>query len=357
MNNYSLKIVTCLFFYLFYANGLYSQIETDRIFPLLNMATSARMAAHGGYAIASIDHDVNTIYTNPAFYEPEDQFDLSFNNQFQFLKTGIGNVTIGKKIHWNNLIIHGGVQYADYASVAGYDDNGQPIGNISANEYNIIAGASMQLYENMRVGSSVKFINSNLAEYTSNGLAIDIGMAYHVPESPATLGFAVRNIGGQLSVYNKIREPMPLDIQASGSLRLKHLPLRIGMVVHHLERWNLLYDNPYDVQQSISIDNQFAEPEIVQYGFVDNFFRHLVFQTELIMGKNDGFKLRMGYNHLRKRELTVNGFRSLAGFSGGMGIRIYRFNFDYGLAIYHIAGVTHTLTLTTDLNSFKKSHL
>jgi hypothetical protein len=86
--NYIRIIFCCLIF----IDISYGQIETDRVFPILNHVTSARMAAHGGYAIASIDHDINAVYSNPAFYNPENHFDLSFNHQFQFLQTGIGNL-------------------------------------------------------------------------------------------------------------------------------------------------------------------------------------------------------------------------------------------------------------------------
>ncbi|MCO5276664.1 MAG: type IX secretion system protein PorQ [Saprospiraceae bacterium] len=351
--NYIRIIFCCLIF----IDISYGQIETDRVFPILNHVTSARMAAHGGYAIASIDQDINVVYSNPAFYNPENHFDLSFNHQFQFLQTGIGNLTLGKKIKWNDLSLHAGIQYANFGNIPGYDENGQPTTTLNANEYNFLAGTSFLLYENMRVGANLKFLHSNLAEYTSNAMAFDIGFAYHIPESPSTIGFAIRNIGSQLTNYGNYREPMPLDVQASGSIRLKHLPLRLGVVAHHLQRWNLLYENPYDVEQSFAIDNQFAQQESKQYGLVDNFFRHLVFQAELAIGKSESFKLRLGYNHLMKRDLSVNGFRSLAGFSGGLGLRVYRFYFDYGLSVYHIAGLTHTLTLATDLSTFKRKQL
>lgn len=315
------------------------------------------MASHGGYAIADISNDVFQSFANPAMFKADESFQLGYTHMFLFDKIGVGNVIVGKKTKWHDLSWHAGIQYANYGSIDGYDSQGAPIGEQSAADYNFLVGASGQLYENLRLGSNIKFITSNLANYKSSAFGIDLAAAYHVPDASSTFGFAVKNLGTQLTTYADIREPMPVEVQASASIRLKHLPLRFGVLAHHLQRWNLLYDNPYNIEQSFSFDDQFATPEIKQYGFVDNFFRHLVLQAEMYFGKKEGFKLRLGYNHLRKRDLSVNGFRSLAGFSGGLGLRISKFSFDYGIAVYHISAVAHTLTLSTDLNSFGKKGL
>ncbi|MBK8354672.1 MAG: type IX secretion system protein PorQ [Saprospiraceae bacterium] len=336
---------------------LNAQIETDKVFPFLNQSNSARMSALGGFTMAEISMDVSQTFANPALFKADESFPISFTHQFLLGKTGIGNLIIGKQLKWKDVSIHGGIQYADYGTIDGYDDQGVSLGPQSAAEYNFLIGASTQLYENLRLGSNLKFINSNLADYNSSALGLDLALAYHIPEGTGTFGFVVKNLGTQLNNYASVREVMPVEVQASGSVRLKHLPLRIGLLAHHLQRWNLLYDNPYDVEQSFSFDDQFAKPEIKQYGFVDNFFRHMVLQAEMSMGKKEGFKIRMSYNHFKKRQLSVNGFRSLSGFSGGLGLRISKFNFDYGISVYHIAGSAHTLTLTTDLSSFRKQNL
>ena len=85
---------------------------------------------------------------------------------------------------------------------------------------------------------------------------------------------------------------------------------------------------------------------------IDNFFRHLVFNGEFLLGKNEGLRLRLGYNHLRKRELTVRNYRSLAGFSGGVGVKIKRFRVDFGYASYHLAGGVVHLGIGTNLRDF-----
>ena len=87
---------------------------------------------------------------------------------------------------------------------------------------------------------------------------------------------------------------------------------------------------------------------------VDNFFRHLVFGGEFLFGKKDNFRVRVGYSHFQRKELSVSGFRSLAGFSFGLGLKISKFRIDYGRAFYHIAGGLNHFSISTNLQEFKK---
>ena len=61
--------------------------------------------------------------------------------------------------------------------------------------------------------------------------------------------------------------------------------------------------------------------------FFDNFFRHFVFNGEFLFGKTESFRLRLGYNHLRRKELSLENQFSLSGFSFGVGFKVSKFNF------------------------------
>jgi hypothetical protein len=50
--------------------------------------------------------------------------------------------------------------------------------------------------------------------------------------------------------------------------------------------------------------------------------------------------------------LSVRNYRSLAGFSGGVGIKINRFRVDFGYASYHLAGGVAHLGIGTNLKDF-----
>jgi hypothetical protein len=111
------------------------------------------------------------------------------------------------------------------------------------------------------------------------------------------------------------------------------------------------YDDPA-LQTNNPFPGQEPEKENTLAQSVDNIFRHLTFNGEFLLGKTESFRIRLGYDHRLRRELLVPGNGGLAGFNGGLGMRIYRFRLDYGFGIYHLAGATHHLSIGTNLKSF-----
>jgi hypothetical protein len=120
-----------------------------------------------------------------------------------------------------------------------------------------------------------------------------------------------------------------------------------------MQQWSVRYDDPNNVQSESIFEDEPTETSAFNEG-VDNFFRHFIFNGEFLLGKTQGLKIRFGYNHLRRKELSLSNFRSLAGFSGGLGLRIKGFNIDYGVGYYHLAGAANHLSIRTDLGRFFK---
>jgi hypothetical protein len=113
-----------------------------------------------------------------------------------------------------------------------------------------------------------------------------------------------------------------------------------------------LYDSPLEAPETTVIGE--APREQSQFSRnLDNIFRHLVFGGEFILGKQENLFLRFGYNHQRRKELSVNNLRSFAGFSLGAGIRIKQFAIDYAFAAQHIAGSTQHIGISTNLERFR----
>jgi len=55
---------------------------------------------------------------------------------------------------------------------------------------------------------------------------------------------------------------------------------------------------------------------------------------------------------LRRKELSLSNFRSLAGFSAGFGLRIKEIYINYGLGYFHLAGAANHISIRTDLGRF-----
>ena len=73
---------------------------------------------------------------------------------------------------------------------------------------------------------------------------------------------------------------------------------------------------------------------------------------ETTAGEN--FRLRVGYNHFMRKELSVDNFGSLAGFSLGGGIKVNRFRIDYGHTTFHLGGGLNQFSISTNLQEFKR---
>jgi len=183
-------------------------------------------------------------------------------------------------------------------------------------------------------------------------VASDLAAMYHVEDKNFTATLLFKNAGGQINTYREgNREDIPFEIQFGISKRLKYLPFRFSVTAQHLQRWNLLYDNPNAEENTFFL----GEPVATNSNeWIDNLFRHFIFSGEFLFGKAEVVALRFGYNHFLKQELSVNNLRSLAGFSAGLGIKIRRFRFSYGIGVYHIGGSTHHLSLATNLSEFTR---
>ena len=159
-------------------------------------------------------------------------------------------------------------------------------------------------------------------------------------------------MGTQISTYDgNDREPLPFEIQLGVSKKLRHLPFRFSVIYHHLQRWNILYDDPNAEQSPLffgDVQTERSDTEI----FFDNFSRHFIFNGELLIGQKENLQLRAGYNHLMRKELNVDNFSSFGGFTFGFGLKINRFRIDYGRTNFHIAGGLNQLTISTNLKEF-----
>jgi hypothetical protein len=120
------------------------------------------------------------------------------------------------------------------------------------------------------------------------------------------------------------------------SWKLNHAPLRFSLTLHNLQRWNFPY---------LSDNQQNKEPN-----FFDKAFRHAIIGVEFLPSKN--FYVAAAYNHRRAAELSSEGFKSMAGFSFGAGVKISGFQVGFGMANYLKGHSLYHFTLTTSLESF-----
>lgn len=330
-----------------------AQIGGQHAFEFLNLTQSSRTTALGGALISVIDNDINLGLTNPALLNQKMHTEISFNHNFHFADISHGFAAAG--YHHNRLktTFLLGFNYVSYGNFTRADALGNIQGEFDSDESAITIGAGRALNDRMRLGLNIKYANSSFDIYNASGIAADIGLSYHNPESRFTVGLIAKHIGTVVNSYTTVNESLPFDFQIGLSKRFKYLPFRLSVTAHHLHQWQLRLA---EANQGDQIN--FLGGETVQQSqfskSLDNVFRHFIFSGEFLIGQQENFRLRLAYNHLRRKELAVSEFRSLGGLSFGLGFKVSKFRIDYGLGYYHLIGAANHLSFSMNLNSFSK---
>jgi len=322
-------------------------------FGFLNTPSSARLTGLGGNQISVSDSDINLIGSNPAVLNQDMTGKLGLNHFFLPGNIKSGKAVYAFKLAENKTCMHLGLHYIQYGEMPRTDEYFQINGNFKAAENRISAGVSHSIDNRLQLGTTLSFAQSALGEYVSSALLLDAGLYYVDSSKLTTIGIVFRNAGFQLNPYffENAKEPLPNDLQFAISKKLRYLPFRFTFLYQNLNRWNVRYYNPDNESARLIIGEEIAEPAQIAL-FVDNFFRHIILNGELIVGANENFKLRMGYNHRNRKEFGTVGIGGLNGFSFGFGMKIKRFSFDFGRSIYHLGGGLTHIGVTTQ---FRKS--
>ncbi len=331
-----------------------AQLGGLHTFSFLKLPPSARITSLGGNLITVIDDDANLASHNPSLLNSAMHQQLAFSHGFLIEGIQHGYAAYAHHAKGWNTTFHGGIQYIRYGLFDYTDEFGNEGGTFKAAEYAITLGAGRQVDERLAIGVNGKFITSQMESYQSLGVAADVAAIYFDTASRFTFTMVMRNIGAQLQNFRSgNQEPLPYDFQVGISKRLQYLPFRLSVIYHHLHRWNLLYDDPNSSEDSFFFGEMPTERSDVSL-FFDNLFRHFIFNGELLIGQRESLRLRFGYNHFMRQELSVNNYRSLSGFTFGAGIRISRFRLDYGRNNYHLSGGMNHLSISTNLREFRR---
>lgn len=337
-----------LFIFLFTINSLSSQIGGRFAFESASLPTNARLTALGGHLISVQDEDVSLAQLNPALINSQMDAQLGINHNFNFAGISNGNVAYGLSFDSLGISTHAAIQYVNYGDFQQADEFGNVNGTFNSREVGVVVGAAKQLNERIRAGANVKFYTGSYESYNSAAVGMDLGIHYQRPGSSSSWGLVLKNIGTEINPIVDTKRGLPFELQLGFSKRLQHLPFRFSITGQQLQKWYIRYDDP-DVDDQVNILGEVISKSEFNKK-VDNFFRHFVFSGEFLIGKSEQFRLRLGYNHLRKQELKTTNFRSLAGFSFGLGFNIKSIRLDYGVGYYHLAGATNHLSIRMDMD-------
>ncbi|HSQ75513.1 MAG TPA: PorV/PorQ family protein, partial [Bacteroidota bacterium] len=211
-----------------------------------------------------------------------------------------------------------GILFTNYGTFDETDLLGNTTGSFGANDIALSIAYALPLEENLFVGGAVKFIYSGIGDYSSTGLAADLGVLYTIPESRFSVGASIRNLGAQISAYNTTREDLPLDVGIGASIVPKGLPLLLNVGVHRLTDDA---DDFLDRFRSFTVGGEFTLSSVV--------------------------RLRIGYDNARRKDYKIGSSADLAGFSAGLGVLVSGYDVNYALSSLGKAGLLHRVSLST----------
>lgn len=334
--------VVFLLLLLFISNTSIGQVGGERIYNFLNVTTSARQASLGGEVLTLTD-DINQPLWNPSTINAEidNQIGLSY---VDFLTDiNYGSLSFAHLFTRRTGTFHAGITFVDYGKLIGADEQGNETGTFRARDLAFQLGYAYELpWQNFYVGANLKFINSTIENFSSNGIAADFALTYYDEFKPYIFTAVVRNVGSQISAFDEEREKLPIDIAIGASYKLEHIPLRWHLTINNLQQWKLGVPNPSDSQTSI--DGTITNEDV---SFLGNAIRHVSIGGEFFPEK--GFNLRLGYNFRRGRELRLTESRTFAGFTAGFGLKMGRFKLNYAFSKFHPETNTNTFSLNINL--------
>lgn len=291
-------------------------LKAQSTYEFLRMDMSPRAAALGGSFVAAND-DADIIFYNPAGINFHEQTPVSFNYVKHLLDFNFTSLAASRAFAGIGRI-GAAVQYLNYGNFTRADEFGNQTGSYGAGDLALTGTYGNTLDKNFYYGASVKLIYSKIDNYSSSAMAFDLGLNYNLPEKNFAVGFAVLNMGTQLSSYSGISEKLPLDVIVGIAKKLEHLPFKYYIDFHRLAE---------------------SESSLLKR------FSHFTLGGEFTLSKV--VRVRVGLDTEKRKELKIGNYAGLAGFNAGFGFIVDKYLVDYSFSSLGSIGSIHRFGIKT----------
>jgi len=309
-----MKSVFTLLFVLITINSVLSQTTYD----FLRLDQSPRAAALAGSFVANND-DPNVMFYNPAGISYLSERPISFSFVKHLLDINSASLAYSQEFEGIGRF-SAGLQYLNYGSFVEADEFGTKTGEFGVNDFAATIGYANELDQNFYYGANVKFIYSGIADRSSIGMALDLGLHYSIPDEKWNFGFSILNLGSQITQYYTVNENLPLDVRLGISKTLAHVPFTFYVSLNKL---NEDQENFGDRFKQFTVGGEFKMSKIV--------------------------RLRFGYDNEKRTELKIGTSAGLAGFNLGVGFIVSNYNVDYAFSSMGSIGALHRIGISTVL--------
>ena len=358
--------------------------------PFLLIATDARAGAMGDAGVAT-SPDANSTHWNIAklaFIENDMGFSLSYTPWLAKIVNDMSLAYLSGYYKINREQTVGlSLSYFNLGNILFTDINGEPIQNFTPKEFSISGSYSRMLSENMSIGVTLKYVNSNLTgdfvgssaqvnnSHPGHALAADIGWYWNKDigqKSNLALGATIVDIGNKITYSDESqKEFIPTTFRFGGAYKLGLDPY--NSLTFALDFNKLMVPTPpvyvVDDNGGIIVD-QDGNPQIARgkdpnrsliSGMFGSFtdapdgaseeLREVMLSTGLEYWYKDLFALRGGYfwEHYDKGDRKY--------FTMGLGLRYNVFGIDFAYLVpqrrEHPLAETLRFTLHFNFNNSK----
>lgn len=327
-----------------------AQTGGENAFPFLDLYYSAQDAGLGGDFITGAGDDISMGVNNPSLLNDKMEKGASISQALHAggINHGMFNYGFGLKDHGTMV---GYIKYVNYGKFERTGINGLSEGTFSPFEMIAGAGFGKQLNPRLSIGAKANLIYSQLESYTSLGASVDFAGTYHNEEKGFLATVHVKNFGYQFMAHTAgKRKALPVDFQMAAAYKLPHAPFRITLLAHHLNKWDITYNDPNLVP---TIDPLSGDTiPVPRTGFMGKLGNHFSYQLEMNLSKT--IHVRAAFDYHRRKQLGLEQRPGAAGLSFGLGLHFNKFNLDYGFLIYSQAGFNNILTLSTNLSKWRR---
>jgi hypothetical protein len=279
-------------------------------------------------AFVTVTSDPAAMHDNPAALSTIDTSQVSFTFFKHLLDINSGSVQFATD--WE-AVGHVGIE-ADYTNYGSFDRTsklGQADGEFGAGDLAFSVGWASDLGEGFKAGIVGKAIFNSIADSASSALALDGGLLYVDTLHRLNIGLSILNLGAQTSSNGAESEELPLDLRLGISHELRGLPLLIALNL------NRLLDDPKDAVKN---------PDDAK--FLDRFLSFSI-GGEFRISKP--LRVRLGWDNRVRQDVPTGRPAGLAGLSGGFGLLLQDYRFDYALNSLSTLGLIHRVTINVKL--------
>ena len=321
-----------IYFFLYLINfSIYSQ---NNSFDFLNIPVDAKLTALGGYNITLSSINNNFFYNNPATIKNGKNKNISVN----FLDY-IANIK-GTSIYYiDSTRFMGkfglGIKHFNYGKTDSYDMLGNYLGILNGNKYELIISNSKEIGQFI-YGVNVKYIYSIIQNHSKNAIFFDLGGIFYPTRNEGfSIGINLKNFGFLFSEFkNNKNNILPFDVHVGSTIKPEYMPLRFSITI-------------FNIYNGSEKNSRFEENSITK-----KVISKINLGTEVLISKN--LNLQLGYNYLRRKELSYEGSKGGLGFSYGILLKIKRISINYARSIYNISGGLNSISLNLGLKKIIK---